>query len=172
MTKRSSRKPREAKIPPTAYEKALDLLARRQQTTAELRRKLRQREYENEEIEAAIERLTDLRYLDDDRTAEDWAAELASRGGMGRRRALEKMIHRGLPVETARKELLAAWDDDRERSNALALARKWVRTRKVSLSEITERRRLARSLATRGFDAETVWRTVAAVSGEMDDSAS
>jgi regulatory protein len=172
MTKRSKRKPGAAKTPPTAYEKALDLLARRQQTTVELRRKLRQRGYENEEVEAVIERLSDLRYLDDERTASDWAAELVSHGGMGRRRALEKMIKRGLPVETARRELLAAWNDDRERSNALALARKWVRTRNVSLSEIAERRRLARSLAARGFNAETVWRTVAAVSGEMDDPAS
>ena len=167
---RKSKKKREPKAPPTAYEKALDLLARRQQTTKEMRRKLRQRGFEKGEVEAAIERLTELRYLDDDRTAEDWAAELALHGGIGRRRALEKMITRGIPVETAKRELTLAWDDNRERTNALNVARKWVRTRRASLEEISERRRLARSLAAKGFNSETVWRTVGLVSQEMDDS--
>ncbi len=156
----------------SAWDKALDLLARRQQTTAELRRKLHQRGYGKEDIEQVIVRLGELRYLDDERTASAWAAELAGRGGIGRRRALEKMIKRGIPVETARRELMAVWDDELERSRALAVARKWVQVRHPDLSDIVERRRLARSLAGKGFSGETVWRTVSRVSGEADDPAS
>lgn len=170
MTNRREKKKREPKPPPTAFEKALDLLARRQQTTAELRRKLRQRGFEKGEIEEVITRLTDLRYLDDDRTAEDWAAELVRNGGFGRRRALEKMVNRGIPVETARRELGAAWDDDRERSSALSVARKWLRSKRVDLGEISERRRLARSLAGKGFDSQTVWRTVSIVASESENA--
>lgn len=49
----------------TALVQAVDLLARQAHSTARLTRKLKQRQYETEEIEAAVDRLSQRGYLDD-----------------------------------------------------------------------------------------------------------
>ncbi len=50
----------------TALVQAVDLLARQEHSTQKLREKLRQRGYEEEEIEAAIQRLEEKHYLNDE----------------------------------------------------------------------------------------------------------
>ena len=54
---------------PSAYDKALGLLARREQSRRELRRKLDQRGYAGEETTAALDRLGEQHYQDDERFA-------------------------------------------------------------------------------------------------------
>ena len=55
---------------PSAYSKALGLLARREHSRRELKLKLRQGGYEGEEAGAALDRLGEQHYQDDDRFAE------------------------------------------------------------------------------------------------------
>jgi regulatory protein len=55
------------KKPKTAYSKAIELLARREHSVRELTQKLLQREFEQEEIDAAIARLLESKYLDNTR---------------------------------------------------------------------------------------------------------
>ena len=59
--------------PPTAYQRALRRLARRDHSVAELRRALLERGHEPAEVEAALERLRRERYLDDAGFAERFA---------------------------------------------------------------------------------------------------
>ena len=54
---------------PSAYDKALGMLARREHSRRELRLKLRQKGYEGEEAGAALDRLGEQHYQDDDRFA-------------------------------------------------------------------------------------------------------
>jgi regulatory protein len=64
MARRSSSRPKPAPSG-TAVEAAVRLLARRAHSRVELRRKLQRRGYEPAEAEAALERLTELGYVDD-----------------------------------------------------------------------------------------------------------
>lgn len=136
----------------SAFDKAVDLLSRRQQTEAELRRKLRQRGYENGEIGEAIARLVELKYVDDDRTAGEWAAELAGRGGMGRRRAAEKLIARGIEPALVRGKIDAVWDDELEREHASRALQKLLRSSRFPSHGPRRNAKLWRALASRGFN--------------------
>jgi regulatory protein len=141
---------------PTAYDKAVDLLARRQQTVAELSRKLRQRGYDGGEVEEALDRLIELNYLDDERTAADWAEEMARSGGRGRRRAVEKMIQRGIPYDVAKAQLDAVWDDELEREHARRALQKLLRSSSIPSHGPRRNAKLYRSLVNRGFAPEIV----------------
>ncbi|GAB3783807.1 regulatory protein RecX [Dyella agri] len=65
---------------PSAYDKALGLLARREQSRRELRRKLDQGGYAGDESDAALSRLADQHYQDDERFAGVLLRNRASQG--------------------------------------------------------------------------------------------
>ncbi len=132
-----------------AFDKAARLLTARRHTGAELRRKLAQRKYSSQEIEEALKRLAELGWIDDRTVAFDWAQELANRGGMGRLRAEQKLIRRGLPPELVREALASNWDDAVERGHALRVLAK------LSASGPSAGKKpgkLYQALSRRGFD--------------------
>ena len=156
----------------TAFDRAVRILASRRQTTVEIRRKLQQRGYEKPEIEAALDRLGDLRYIDDAAATRDWADELARTGGQGKQKALQKLIKRGLDPEQCRRELDRAWDDELEQEHAQAVLGKLLRSTPGLAGTSKGRAKLWRSLLNRGFRGEIVRRLLQALPGtEMDDSA-
>ena len=69
---------------PSAYQRALRRLARRDHSVAELRRALAARGHEPDEVEAALERLRRERYLDDAGFAERFARSRLAHQGHGR----------------------------------------------------------------------------------------
>lgn len=100
-------------MPPTAYDKALQLLATRAHFRRELERKLAQRGFPPEEIETALARLTGEKYLDDRATARVFVESRQGRGTEGRTRLRAELLKRGAPddaVEAALAELTP--DDD------------------------------------------------------------
>jgi len=106
--------PRSKRPPPTAVAKAVDLLSRRDHSRAELRRKLRQREYSRDEIEQALERLEELELHDEEKSCRAMARSFAEFRGYGpikiRGRLREKGFARGL-VDRSVDELEVDWDD-------------------------------------------------------------
>ncbi len=94
---------------------ALHLLARRDQSSAELTRKLDAKGFPAEEITAVIARLQQLTYLDDRRFAEQWAARAVREGkAVGPRLRLE-LRRRGIAPETAEAAMAAAGEELDER---------------------------------------------------------
>ena len=77
MRTRTTQKPK-----PTALEKAVALLARQEQSSAKLREKLRQRDYAPEEIDAAIARLEERHYLNDEEACARQYQKLYEETGM------------------------------------------------------------------------------------------
>jgi len=104
---------------------ALNLLARRDHSSAELSRKLAARGFAAEEIDTAISRLHALAYLDDRRYAEQCAARAVREGkAVGQRLRLE-FRRRGIPPEIAEAAMAAAGEglDERETIRDLLLHR-------------------------------------------------
>lgn len=94
--------------------KAMDLLARREHSQIELKRKLRQREFEPDLIEQALSQLAEEGLQSDARFAEAYAMMRANRGYGARRIELE-LQERGIS-DSLRDIALEAIDDWAERA--------------------------------------------------------
>jgi len=142
---------------PTAFAKAVDLLARRPHFSAQLRDKLLRRGYAAEEVEAAIARLEDLGYLDDRTAARDFATGRLAREPLGRRRLAADLVQRGAPeavISEVLDELLPADDRDAARQ----AAERWLARRRNP-----DKPALARYLERRGFTPSAIWGALDAV---------
>ena len=151
----------------SAYDKALGLLARREHSRRELKLKLRQGGYEGEEASAAIDRLGEQHYQDDDRFAETLLRSRIAQGYGPMRLKVELKSH-GLPDARIR-ELLDAAEVDWVVSAASQLRRRYGT---AAVTDPAERARRAQFLLRRGFAAATVRRVTHADVDEAADDPS
>ncbi len=140
-----------AKPKRSAYDKALGLLARREHSRRELETKLHQGGYEGAETSAAIERLGEQQYQDDDRFAEALLRSRIAQGHGPMRLRVELKSH-GL-TDARIRELLEAAEVDWDASAASQLRRRYG---SVGTADPAERSRRAQFLLRRGFAAATV----------------
>jgi regulatory protein len=145
-------------LPPTPYQKALQLLATRAHFRRELVNKLRQRGYPAEEIETALTRLTEQGYLDDRATARVFVESRQERASEGRGRLRSELLKRGAPDDAADAALAELTPDD-DLPAAREAAESW--RRKGGLDP----RALARHLERKGFSRRAI---VAVLNGELD----
>jgi regulatory protein len=139
--------------PPSAYDRAVSLLARRAHFAAELRRKLAERDYPEEEIAAAVERLREQGYLDDAKLAREFASAKAQRSGVGGARVRAELAKRGVDSAAAREAVADALPED-DYEAALNAARRWTR------SHASERAALGRHLQRKGFSMRAIVRVL------------
>ncbi|HVS14672.1 MAG TPA: regulatory protein RecX [Thermoanaerobaculia bacterium] len=135
--------------PPTCYDKAVDLLARRAHFEAELRRKLLARGFEEVQVERALARLREKGYVDDARTAAQWVADQLARRPQGRRRLRQGLQRKGVDGEVA-TAALEALDDAAELDQARRAAAAWG-ARRTGRDD-----QLARHLDRRGFGTRVI----------------
>ena len=136
---------------PSAYDKALGLLARREQSRRELRRKLDQGGYAGDEADAALTRLADQRYQDDERFAGMLLRNRAGQGYGPLRIRMELKTH-GLS-DAAIRHLLDEAEVDWNASAAAQLRRHYGGKPAADRAEQGKR---AQFLLRRGFAAATV----------------
>ncbi|HEX2642156.1 MAG TPA: RecX family transcriptional regulator [Thermoanaerobaculia bacterium] len=143
--------------PPTAYAKAVQLLAGRAHFRAELATKLARRGYPAEEIEAALDRLTREGYLDDRETAMEFTAARLAKGGEGRLRLRAEMARRGVDSAAAEAAVAALAPED-DLPAAREVAARWAsrRTRAGSPLSQADRASLARHLERKGFSRRAI----------------
>ncbi len=113
--------------PPSAYQRALRRLARRDHSVAELRRALLERGHDAAEVEAALERLRGERYLDDAGFAERFARSRLAHQGLGRLRIRQGLRQRGVDRGTTEAGIAGALRDVDEREVLDGLARRYWR---------------------------------------------
>jgi regulatory protein len=146
----------------TAYDRAISLLARRPHFAAELQRKLEQRGYSSEEVEAAIARLRADGYLDDPALAREYVATKAARSGIGKARARFELSKRGLGEEVVREAVTSVLPEV-DLEGAREAARKWSRTHRPNPPA------LGRHLQRKGFSTRAIVRVLQDL-GETDPS--
>jgi regulatory protein len=136
-------------MPPSAYDKAVQLLALRPHFRREVEGKLARRGYPPEEIEAALGRLSEQGYLKEEETARAFVEGRLARGAEGRGRLKAELVKRGAEsgaIESALAEL--APEDDLP--SAREAAAKWARGGKSDLQA------LARHLQRKGFSPRAI----------------
>jgi regulatory protein len=145
------------------YKKALDLLAGRPHFRRQLADKLARRGFPEEEVAAALDRLTAEGYLDDRKTALDFAAHRLERGGEGRRRLEAELARRGAPPETI-EEAVAGLSFEDDLAAAREAAERWARRGG------TDPRSLARHLDRKGFSRRAIFALLNETSEGLDES--
>jgi regulatory protein len=146
----------EPSSPERAYQHALKLLTGRDYTAVQLGRKLRARDYSEEDMEAALARLTAAGWLDDRRFAERFAeAALASGRFFGPRLRLE-MRRRGIPPELIADATAQAQDGHDEAEELRSLLERRFPGFVFAAATDRERRRVIGFLQRRGFSADAI----------------
>lgn len=143
-----------ARPPKTCYQRAVDLLSRRAHFTAELRFKLRQRGFDDPEIDGVMLRLGEEGYVDDVETAHLWLEQQLRRKPQGPSKLLAGLLRRGVDGEIARDAVRELVDRREPELIEEALERRLARS--GSHSEAA----LARHLDRLGFRAGAVLRAV------------
>jgi regulatory protein len=149
---------------PSAYDKALGLLARREQSRRELRRKLDQGGYAGDEADAALARLAGQHYQDDERFAAMLLRNRASQGYGPARIRMELKTH-GL-ADAAIRRMLDEAEVDWQASAANQLRRRYGGKPATDRAEHAKR---AQFLLRRGFAAATVRYATHAEVDEADE---
>lgn len=164
-----------ARPPVSLKEKALQLIARREYSRAELSSKLLSycdpdSVEANDQVERVLERMTELGLLSDERFAESFVRNRAPR--MGRQRMAHELRQRGIEVNLANQML-----DEVPEEDELTRARQvWVKKfgtqssdedaeaelDTLSRAQLAQKRyaREARFLASRGFSADVIRRVL------------
>jgi len=148
----------------TPWNAALNLLARREYSQAELRTKLQQKFPEDEdEIETALERLIDTGLQNDERFAEAFLRTQIARS-RGPIRIRHEARRKGIAEQI--NDLLEASDED-----WYELARE-AAERKLGRDDVTDpkvKARIARFLAYRGFDTDQTMNALDALKASGTD---
>ena len=146
----------------SAYDRAVLLLARRPHFRVELERKLLQRGHAEDEVAAALDRLRQQGYLDDERLAREFAAQRAERAGEGARRVRAEMEKRGLGGELISEAIADTLPED-DLAAAREAASRWQRGHRPNPPA------LGRHLQRKGFSTRAILRVLQDL-GETDPS--
>jgi regulatory protein len=150
------------------FDKAMEALQSRLHSRSELRSKLMRREYGEEVVNAVLDDLSRMGYVDDERFAKTKALSAAQHKQHGRRRAFMELRKAGVSGAVADKALTDVYSEHDSTAVARRLAEKQApRLRK--LEPVAARRRLVGMLQRRGFDYDAIKPVVDDVLGREQD---
>lgn len=132
----------------TAKQLAVKWLAASDKTEAELRTRLEQRGFSDDEITSALRDLAQGRWLDDQRVLERETEKSIHQPGIGREKARHALLKRGLDEEAVDRSL-DAWSGDEEAVKAEQLL-------DAKLKPEDPPAKAARILAARGFSEDAI----------------
>ena len=135
----------------TALMKATELLARQEQSSATLRRKLLLRKYDAAQVDEAIDKLKRYNYLDDEETCRRQFEILWSDGKLSVRQIVAKLIQRGFKQNFVEQLIPADADEHELQAAETLLAKKF-----ASRNEKNFRAKAWQFLSSRGFDGEII----------------
>jgi regulatory protein len=138
-----------------ARDYALRLLAIRPRSVREMRDRLARKGFEKQALDSTIAELAELGLLDDRKFAAQWIESRMALRPMGLLRLRAELLAKGVDREVVESVLRKNRIELDEKSAALALAQKKLRSLQ-GLEPEAARRRLAEFLGRRGFAAETV----------------
>ncbi|MDO9530295.1 MAG: RecX family transcriptional regulator [Syntrophales bacterium] len=140
-----------------AKQKAFRFLSVRGRSTKEIRSKLKERGFEESIVEKVIVRLLDLKYLDDESFAKQWARNLAVNRLYGNRRIEMSLLEKGIDRKFIEQSIAWVREEISEKEAINVLIEKKVKGKKVVELDEKEKRRLAQNLMGRGFHAGLIF---------------
>lgn len=147
-----------------AFDYGIWYLSRYVATTKKLRNKLYEKQFKKAVIDSVINRLTELKYLDDYAFAENLVAQKSSK--LGKRRMQAELKNKGISNEII-DDVLGVLDSNDTFDAAMAVAQKWYRSHE--LETMQDSQKFFRFMAYRGFDYDTINRCREVLKFEKDD---
>lgn len=140
-----------------AKQKAFRLLAVRARSEKELRSKLKEKGFDETVIEDVTARFRELKYLDDESFAGQWARNLGVNKLLGDRRIVLALREKGIPPPLIEEAIAGLRDEISETEAVLKLIRKKVKSRNILELDDKEKGRLVRSLMGKGFPPDLIF---------------
>lgn len=149
------------------YDRAINMLAARARSSADLRRQLVRKGEPAPLVDQAIEKLRAAGYLDDAAFARAFARSKALGAGASKRRLQQELSRRGVSRDVGEEAVAEVFEEEEidEGESVERLARKRLRSL-GRLDAATRDRRLWSFLARRGYDADVIRRAIQRVTGE------
>ncbi len=144
-----------------AFDAAARILARRDHTRYEIRRKLKQRKFPAAVVDAVIAECERLRYIDDDETARFYLKELVRRG-FGAERIRFEMKKKGLSGDHIDRLIMAYAGSAEEAAAAEAQFAKCLVRYAREADPLKRKAKLYRYMASRGFSTDMIRELMAA----------
>ncbi len=150
------------------YDRALNMLAFRARSSAELSRALVRKGEEKPHVERAIARLQEQGLLDDAAFAQAFTRAKVLGANQSRRRVQQELARKGVAREVSDEAITTVFEDEAvdQRELVETAARKKLRSL-VKLEPVVRRRRLYAFLARRGYDADDIRKAMEAVGEEI-----
>lgn len=149
-----------------AYHEALNYLGYRQRSEKEVSDYLIEKGYDTE-IESVIQKLHDLRLLDDQLFADMYVRTAVAGGKKGSQKIERELLQKGIDDEKIMRSLHENYTEEMQTDNALKLAeKKWSAIRHQSEREAQQK--LSQYLKQRGFDQPIIQRALQILDPEMD----
>ena len=134
-------------------EQALKLLSFKDRTEKELRGRLGEKGYSEDEIEETIEFLKEYKYIDDASYARKYASDGIKLKGHGPGRIKTELLHKGIDRGTVEEVLEEMETDPREQIEELMERR----FSSADLGNPKERNRIFGYFARRGYSPHDIW---------------
>ena len=138
---------------PHAKQKAYRLLSLRPHSAREIEKKLREKGFPAAVIKEALEKLHELKYLDDVAFTSQWARHLAVNKLWGNRKIFADLQTKGVTANQIDDAIAAARSEMPEDEAVTLLIKKKTAGKKCSLQDIKVKKRIFQSLLGRGFPA-------------------
>jgi regulatory protein len=135
------------------YNKALDILSRRDNTEYEIRTKLKQKKYSDLEINEAINRLFDNKLLNDAEFAERYITSIIRHKEVGPRWFQQKLKQKGVGESIINEAIANLLNESMQLTLIQQAIKKW---QKLHAQHSADKIRLTRFLLSRGFQAQTI----------------
>ena len=143
------------------------MLGRRENTRAQLRRKLLQRKFDAADVDRVLDDLTAAGFLDDARAAKTFTRHASHIKGQGRMRIARELAAKGVDPEIVAATLDAGIDPEEEAERLrVALERK---ARGKDLSDRKESSKVWQALVRQGFAPDAVSKALRAFGTREED---
>ena len=139
---------------------ALWLLGRRDRSVGEIQTKMREKKFEENEIEETIKQLKKLNFLDDAKFAKHYISNQLIIKPLGKYQLKQKLKRKFIPDEIIEKAMIEI-GPDREMELAREAALKYQKSKiKDQNDKLKFKEKLGRHLISRGFDWEIVKKVI------------
>ena len=135
----------------TAKQRAFRLLSLRPHSEKELEKKLREKGFPAVVVKETLEKLHDLKYLNDESFAGQWARNLAVNKLWGNKKIVASLREKGLAAELIDSSIEQARQELPEEEAIETLIKKKAAKRKTSAFDFKERQKIFQALMGRGF---------------------
>jgi regulatory protein len=141
-----------------AKQKAYRFLSLRPRSAREVEKKLREKGFPALVIKEALEKLHDLKYLNDSSFASQWARNLAVNKLCGNRKIIASLKEKGVAANLIDQAIEEVRREMPEEEAVALLIRKKLAGKKDGLKDIKEKKKIFQSLLGRGFPAGLILR--------------